>query len=151
MSLESLYQEIILEHYKSPRNFGKLDRPASVVHHENPSCGDIIELQVAIDDDANIVDIKFHGHGCAISQASASMMTEAVKGKSRAAARRIIKGFRHMLTGEGESQEESGTAPVDLGDLEALAGVRKFPTRVKCAILAWGALEKCLEQGELQK
>lgn len=151
MSLESLYQEIILEHYKSPRNFGKLDRPASVVHHENPSCGDQIELQIAVDDDASIVDIKFYGRGCAISQASASMMTEAVKGRSLAAARQIIAGFKKMLVGEDEPGAEAEEAQSDLGDLEALGGVKKFPTRVKCATLAWGALEKCIEQSEQQK
>lgn len=151
MSLESLYQEIILEHYKSPRNFGKLDHPASTVHHENPSCGDQIGLQVAVDDSNKIVDIKFYGRGCAISLASASMMTEAVKGKPLDEARRIISRFKQMFTGGLLPAAEAAMPEVDLGDLEALEGVKKFPTRVKCATLAWGALEKCLEMSEQKK
>ena len=147
MSLESLYQEIILDHYRSPRNFGKLDQPASAVHHENPSCGDLIDVQIAVDEQQRIVDIKFNGRGCAISQASASMMTEAVKGKSAGDARNLIAAFRNMFTGEAPE----AAAGVELGDLEALEGVKKFPTRVKCATLAWGALEKCLELSNRQK
>ncbi len=139
MSLDALYQEIILDHFKSPRNFGKLDGPVTGVHHENPSCGDQLDLQVVIDDQQRIDKIKFYGRGCAISQSSASMMTELVKGKTVAEARDAIASFKHMLTGEGE-------AKVDLGDLEALSGVKQFPVRVKCATLAWKALESCLDQ-----
>jgi nitrogen fixation NifU-like protein len=141
MSLDALYQEIILDHFKSPRNFGKLDGPATGVHHENPSCGDQLDLQVSIDAQNRIDQIKFYGRGCAISQSSASMMTELVKGKTVAEAREAIASFFHLLTGEGE-------AKVDLGDLEALAGVKQFPVRVKCATLAWKALESCLQQAE---
>lgn len=141
MSLDALYQEIILDHFKNPRNFGKLDGLAAGVHHDNPSCGDQLDLQVSIDAQHCIDQIKFHGRGCAISQSSASMMTELVKGKTVAEARETIASFYHLLTGEGE-------AKVALGDLEALAGVKQFPVRVKCATLAWKALESCLEQAE---
>lgn len=141
MSLDALYQEIILDHFRSPRNFGKLDGPATSAHHENPSCGDQLDLQVVIDDEQRIGKIKFYGRGCAISQSSASMMTELVKGKTVAEVREAIASFKHMLTGEGEAR-------VDLGDLEALAGVKQFPVRVKCATLAWKALESCLDQAK---
>jgi len=140
MPLDALYQEIIIKHFKNPRNFGKLDGPAAGAHQENPSCGDQLDLQVVIDEQ-RLSQIKFHGRGCVISQSSASMMTELVKDKTVAEARDAITSFFHMLTGEGE-------AKVDLGDLEALASVKQFPVRVKCATLAWKALESCLQQTE---
>jgi nitrogen fixation NifU-like protein len=137
MSLESLYQETILDHFRNPRHHGAIEGSKTAVHQENPSCGDQIDLQVLLDADGNIQDIRFTGHGCAISQASASMMTEVVFGKSEAETRALIEHFRAMIV--------KGEPPGDeLGDLEALQGVRKFPTRVKCAMLAWGALEKIL-------
>jgi nitrogen fixation NifU-like protein len=141
MPLDALYQEIILDHFKNPRNFGKLEGPSTAVHHENPSCGDQLDLQICIDSQQRLDQIKFYGRGCAISQSSASMMTELVKGKTVAEAREAIASFFHLLTGAGE-------AKIDLGDLEALAGVKQFPIRVKCATLAWKALESCLEQAE---
>jgi nitrogen fixation NifU-like protein len=142
MSLGALYQQIILDHFKNPRNFGKLDGPSAAVHHENPSCGDQMDLQVVIDAQQHrIAQIKFYGRGCVVSQSSASMMTELVKGKTAAEAREAMASFTHLLTGEGE-------AKADLGDLEALSGVRQFPVRVKCATLAWKALEMCLQQAE---
>jgi nitrogen fixation NifU-like protein len=141
MPLDVLYQRIILDHFKNPRNFGKLDAPSITARHENPSCGDQLDLQVAIDAQQRIHQIKFHGRGCAVSLATASMMTEWVQGKTVAEARDAIASFFHMLTGEGE-------AKVDLGDLAALAGVKQFPVRLKCATLAWKALESCLQQGE---
>jgi nitrogen fixation NifU-like protein len=141
MSLDVLYQEIILDHFKNPRHFGKLDGPATHARHENPSCGDQLDLQISIDAQQRIGQIKFSGRGCALSQASASMMTELVKGKTVAETRAAMASFFHMLTGEGE-------AKADLGDSAALAGVRQFPVRVKCATLAWKALESCLEQIE---
>ncbi len=141
MSLDALYQEIILDHFKNPRHFGKLDGPATQSRHENPSCGDQLDLQISIDAQQRIGQIKFYGRGCVLSHASASMMTELVKGKTVAETREVMASFFHMLTGEGE-------AKADLGDLAALAGVRQFPVRVKCATLAWKALESCLEQIE---
>lgn len=138
MPLDDLYQKIILDHFKHPRNFGKLVGPAIRARHENPSCGDQLDLQVFIDAQHRLGPIQFYGHGCAISQASASMMTELVKGKTVAEAREAIMSFLYMLTGEGEAR-------VELGDLAALAGVKQFPSRLKCATLAWKALESCLE------
>ncbi len=139
MSLDALYQEIILEHYKNPRNFGKLDESRAKAHYENPSCGDQIDLQILINDDNVVEDIRFQGRGCAISQASASLMTEAVKGKRLDEVEKIIESFTSLMTGEGE-------ITVDLGDLEALEGVKKFPVRVKCAMLSWTALKSLLER-----
>ncbi len=139
MSLDALYQEIILEHYKNPRNFGKLDESRTKAHYENPSCGDQIDLQILINDDNVVEDIRFQGRGCAISQASASLMTEAVKGKRLDEVEKIIESFTSLMTGEGE-------ITVDLGDLEALEGVKKFPVRVKCAMLSWTALKSLLER-----
>lgn len=137
MSLDSLYQETILDHCKNPRNYGSISAPGVAIHQENPSCGDQIDLQLILDDDQHIQDIKFTGKGCAISQASASMMTLAVSDKSLAEAQTVIDHFRSMII--------NGTEPTDdLGDLETLQGVRKFPVRVKCAMLAWNALEKLL-------
>ncbi len=139
MSLDALYQEIILEHYKNPRNFGKLDESRAKAHYENPSCGDQIDLQILINDDNVVEDIRFQGRGCAISQASASLMTEAVKGKRLDEVEKIIESFTSLMTGEGE-------ITVELGDLEALEGVKKFPVRVKCAMLSWTALKSLLER-----
>jgi nitrogen fixation NifU-like protein len=144
MPLDALYQEIILDHFKNPRNFGKLDGSFTGAHHENPSCGDQLDLQVSLDGQQRIINqIKFYGRGCVISQASASMMTELVKGKTVVEARAAIASFLHMLTGEDE-------ASVALGELEALSGLRQFPMRVKCATLAWKALESCLQPAAVQ-
>lgn len=139
MSLEALYQEIILDHYKNPRNFGKLDETRARAHYENPSCGDQIDLQIIVNENHIIEDIRFSGRGCAISQASASLMTEAVKGKSVDHALSLYRSFQSLLTGEGEIE-------TDLGDLEALEGVKKFPVRVKCAMLAWTALKSLIDE-----
>lgn len=138
MPLDALYQKIILEHFRNPRNFGKLTGPVSSARHENPSCGDQLDLQISLDAQ-HIQDIKFYGHGCALSQASASMMTELVRGKTVVEAREASASFLQMLAGEGEIK-------VELGDLTMLAGVKQFPARVQCAVLAWKALESCLEQ-----
>jgi len=140
MPLENLYREIILDHFKSPRNFGKLEHPAVVAHHENPLCGDKIELQIAIDEGFKISEIKFYGHGCAISQASASMMTVAVKEKSIDEVRKLMSRFKSLFSDEAPASDV-----VEWGELKALEGVKKFPTRVECATLAWIALEKCLK------
>ncbi|RMD96165.1 MAG: SUF system NifU family Fe-S cluster assembly protein [Calditrichaeota bacterium] len=141
MSLDALYQEIILDHYKNPRNFNKLDESREKAHFENPSCGDQIDLQIWVDENRVVQDIRFYGRGCAISQASASLMTEMVKGKTIDEVKDYIESFHSLVTGEGE-------ITVDLGDLEALAGVRKFPVRVKCAMLGWTALKSLIKQYE---
>lgn len=136
--LEELYQEVILDHSRRPRNFGDLDDATVRVHGDNPSCGDEIDLSVKFGEGDRLQEIKFSGHGCAISQASASMMTMKLKGKSRAAAEEMLHAFHDLVGGQGDDG-----API-LGDLRLLRGVRKFPQRVKCAMLAWRALEQAL-------
>jgi nitrogen fixation protein NifU and related proteins len=142
VELEELYQEIILDHSRRPRNFGELPNAAVVVHGDNPACGDEIHLAVRFDGDGSLADIKFTGHGCAISQASASMMTMKLKGKSRDETISILRTFHDLVTGDGETPGE----PRKLGDLQLMRGVRKFPQRVKCAMLAWRAVEQALQQ-----
>jgi nitrogen fixation protein NifU and related proteins len=138
--LEELYQEVILDHSRRPRNFGELADAAVRVHGDNPACGDEIDLGVKFGTDGSVDEIKFSGHGCAISQASASMMTMKLKGKSRAVAREMLGAFHALVAGDGD---DPGAI---LGDLRLLRGVRKFPQRVKCAMLAWRALEEALRQ-----
>lgn len=135
--MDDLYREVILEHYRSPRNRGELDAPTCSADGANPLCGDQIHIELVLDGD-EIVDLKFSGQGCSISQASASMMTEQVRGHDREHAQAASDAFQQlMLTGEpGE---------FDLGDSEMLAGVAKFPARVKCASLAWKTLEQALK------
>jgi nitrogen fixation protein NifU and related proteins len=139
--LRDLYQEVILDHNRHPRNFGALPGADRRAEGHNPLCGDQVAVYLALDGDV-IKDVSFEGSGCAISTASASLMTEAVKGKTVAEARRLFGGFHDLLTGEGEAGEE-------LGKLAAFEGVREYPMRVKCATLAWHTLKAALDrQGE---
>ncbi len=138
--LEELYQEVILDHSRRPRNFGELPDATTRVHGDNPACGDEIHLAVRFSPDDSLGEIKFTGHGCAISQASASMMTTKLKGKSREEATSILRAFRDLIIG----QTENPTA--NLGDLRLMQGVRKFPQRVKCAMLPWRAIEQAMQQ-----
>jgi nitrogen fixation NifU-like protein len=138
--LEELYQEIILDHSRRPRNFGTLADAAVRVHGDNPACGDEIELDVKFGADGSLQDMKFSGHGCAISQASASLMTMKLKGKNRATAMQMLSSFRDLVAGERDDSTSQ------LGDLQIMRGVRKFPQRVKCAMLAWRALEEALRK-----
>lgn len=138
--LEELYQEVILDHSRRPRNFGRLADAAVRVHGDNPSCGDEIDLEMKFGADGSLQEIKFSGHGCAISQASASMMTAKLKGKTRAAATEMLRAFGDLVAGGGDDESPS------LGDLRVMRGVRKFPQRVKCAMLAWRALDEGLRQ-----
>ena len=138
--LEELYQEVILDHSRRPRNFGELPDAAVRVHGDNPACGDEIHLAVKFDSAGGLQEIKFTGHGCAISQASASLMTMKLKGKDRAQALETLRAFHDLVT------SESNDAPKTLGDLRVMRGVRKFPQRVKCAMLAWRAVEQALQQ-----
>jgi len=140
VELEELYQEVILDHSRRPRNFGELADAAVRVHGDNPSCGDEIHLGVKFGPDGSLQDIKFSGHGCAISQASASMMTTKLKGKSRDETMSMFQAFHDLVT------SETNDAPKTLGDLRLMKGVRKFPQRVKCAMLPWRALEQALQQ-----
>lgn len=138
--LEELYQEVILDHSRKPRNFGELPDATVKVHGDNPSCGDEIHVGIKFNSDGGLEDIKFTGQGCAISQASASLMTMKLKGKSRAEVTDMLRAFHDLVTTD---QKE---APKTLGDLRVMKGVRKFPQRVKCAMLAWRALEQALQQ-----
>jgi nitrogen fixation NifU-like protein len=135
---EALYQEIILEHNRKPRNFREMASADRTIEGRNPLCGDSLTLWVKLDGDA-IADVSFKGQGCAISKASASLMTAAVKGKSRADAEALFDRFRRLVRGELPESEQA-----DLGSLRALGGVSKFPLRVKCASLAWHALHSAL-------
>lgn len=163
--LEDLYREIILDHYRSPRNKGELESPpATRVEGFNPLCGDEIVVYVDVEDDT-VKDIRIGGQGCSISQSSASMMSAAVKGRSLAEVKGLTKAFKAMMSiheqsldGEGEGLEESGESGIDpseiadvpeevkLGDLEALRGVVKFPVRIKCATLSWNTLAQGIDE-----
>ncbi len=138
--LEELYQQVILDHSRRPRNFGELEGAAVRVHGDNPSCGDEIHLAVKFGAQGGVEELKFTGQGCAISQASASLMTLKVKGKSRAEADALLSAFHDLVTIEVAEPAKQ------LGDLRLLQGVRKFPQRVKCAMLAWRALEQAMSQ-----
>src|SRR5690242_3638570 len=140
--LEELYQEVILDHSRRPRNFGELSNASVKVHGDNPSCGDEIHLAVRFDGNGGLEEIKFTGHGCAISQASASLMTMKLKGKSRQDVEKMMRAFHDLVTME-KSDGARG-----LGDLQVMRGVRKFPQRVKCAMLPWRAIEQALRQSE---
>src|SRR5579875_718842 len=168
--LEDLYREIILDHYRNPRNRGELPSPPALrAEGFNPLCGDEVVVSMNVDGDV-ISDLKVAGQGCSISQSSASMMSAAVKGKTLAEARSTIKAFRAMMSlhgksldggddaagsfsGDGEAEEQTGqevaaAEGVALGDLEALQGVVKFPVRIKCATLPWHTLAQALEEAE---
>ena len=142
--LEDLYREIILDHYKNPRNRGELPEPAISVEGHNPLCGDEITLYLDVADDI-VRDVKVSGQGCSISQSSASMMTQAVIGKPVAEVRAVIRRFKSMMAIEEDGLEPSDT-DISLGDLEALQGVVKFPVRIKCATLSWNTLIQALDQ-----
>jgi nitrogen fixation NifU-like protein len=155
--LEDLYREIILDHYRNPRNRGELETPpAHRVEGFNPLCGDEIVVYVDVED-GTIADIKIGGQGCSISQSSASMMSSAVKGKTVAEARELTKAFKALMTihesrldgGDGSGTDTPTPDPeVKLGDLEALQGVVKFPVRIKCATLSWNTLGQGLDEVE---
>ena len=148
-SLDDLYKEIILDHYRSPRNQGELEPPAHRCEGFNPLCGDEVIVFVSLIN-KKIEEIKIGGQGCSISQASASMMTEIIKGKSISEAEEIIHAFKEMmdiyeseLSGE---ETDSTSSSIDLGDLEALQGVVKYPVRIKCATLAWNTLTQSINE-----
>ena len=167
-ALEDLYREIILDHYRNPRNRGELESPPAFrAEGFNPLCGDEVVVYLGIDGDT-IADVKIAGQGCSISQSSASMMSAAVKGRTVAEAREVIRAFRSMMsiheqhldepaqpdgddpsTGSGmgvDGNTGSGGSGLVLGDLEALQGVVKFPVRIKCATLSWHTLAQALDE-----
>lgn len=139
MDLGALYEEVILDHNRSPRNWGEIPGVRRV-EGRNPLCGDRISLSVKVDGDV-ITDIRFTGEGCAISKASASMMTQAIKGKTRGEAEELYEGFHDLVTGRATQSPPDKS----LGSLRAFAGVARFPTRVKCATMAWHALKEGLQ------
>ena len=155
--LEDLYREIILDHYRNPRNRGELETPpAHRAEGFNPLCGDEIVVYLSVDDDGLIDDIKIGGQGCSISQSSASIMSAAVKGKTVDEARQLTRAFKALMTilesrleGDGDGSGTDTPTPdpeVKLGDLEALQGVVKFPVRIKCATLSWNTLAQGLDE-----
>jgi nitrogen fixation NifU-like protein len=140
MNLESLYQELILQHYRRPRNRGRLEEADAEIRMNNPVCGDDITLQLRVRD-GRIEAARFHGQGCSISQASASMMAQQLEGRSLEEADALAARFTEMMHGSEEAARDKA-----LGDLRALAGVSKFPVRIKCALLAWDALQEAEKQ-----
>ena len=135
--LRDLYQSVILDHYKTPRNYGSLDGATGSADGVNPLCGDHVTVHVRVDGDT-VAGVGFEGNGCAISKASASLMTEIVEGRSVAETETIFSRFHDLVTGE------AAVDPEELGKLEVLSGVREFPARVKCATLAWHALRAAI-------
>ncbi len=145
MALEELYREVILDHYRNPRNRGHLDAPTAEAEGVNPLCGDEIKVELSIEDDV-VVGVAVEGQGCSISQSSASMMSEAIKGKTRAEIEELVAKFRTMMSLDdsndpGLDPERPGAV---LGDIEALQGVRQYPVRIKCASLGWNTLLEAL-------
>lgn len=142
MQLDDLYRRVIMDHYKTPRNRGKFDNETLTVELNNPTCGDRISLHLVIEDDI-VKDARFTGDGCSISMSSASMMTEAVKGRTFAEAMDLANRFSCLMKGEPAEFD-------DYEDIEALSGVNKFPARIKCATLAWNALKKGINEESKQ-
>lgn len=149
MALEELYREVILDHYRNPRNKGHLEHPQASAKGVNPLCGDEITIEVSFDGD-RVSEVAVDSQGCSISQSSASMMTEAIKGKSREEINELVGRFRQMMSLDagddpGLDPERPGAV---LGDIEALQGVRQYPVRIKCASLGWNTLLEALDARE---
>jgi nitrogen fixation NifU-like protein len=142
-NLDNLYRRVIMDHYKNPRNRGILEDGSHTINMNNPTCGDRIQLTFKVVDGL-VVDARFEGEGCSISMSSASMMTQAIKGKKVEEAIKLSKIFSDIMQGKEYDDD------IDLGDIEALQGVAKFPARIKCATLAWKAMEKGLTEEEQQ-
>jgi nitrogen fixation protein NifU and related proteins len=140
-NLDTLYRQVIMDHYKNPRNKGVLEDGSLTVNMNNPTCGDRIQLTMNVEDGI-VTESRFDGEGCSISMSSASMMTQAIKGKKIEDALKLSKIFSDMMQGKEYDEDDS----IDLGDIEALQGVAKFPARIKCATLAWKAMEKGLNE-----
>ncbi|MBT2679029.1 SUF system NifU family Fe-S cluster assembly protein [Bacillus sp. ISL-35] len=141
-NLDNLYRQVIMDHYKNPRNKGVLEEGSLTVNMNNPTCGDRIQLTMKVED-GKVADAKFEGEGCSISMSSASMMTQAVKGRNIDEALKLSSVFSDIMLGKEYEEDD-----LDLGDIEALQGVAKFPARIKCATLAWKAMEKGLKEEE---
>ena len=148
MALQDLYREVILDHYKNPRNRGHLEKVDATAEGVNPMCGDEITIELTIEGET-VVDVAVDGHGCSISQSSASMMTDAIKGKTRAEIEEVTAKFRALMSLDEDTDleldpERPGAV---LGDIEALQGVRQYPVRIKCASLGWTTLTEALKGG----
>jgi nitrogen fixation NifU-like protein len=143
-SLRELYQEVILDHSRHPRHFGTLGDATHKAEGYNPLCGDRVTVYLALDNAGRVADIKFQGKGCAISQASASLMTEMLKGRSGAEARMLMDGFLHLVKGE----DAGALSAEDRESLDVMSGISAFPMRVKCATLAWHTFKSALEEGK---
>lgn len=142
-SLRELYQEVILDHSRHPRHFGPLAAATHQGEGHNPLCGDRVKIYLSVDRDNRIADIKFEGKGCAISQASASLMTDMIAGRTVAEAEKLMDGFLHLVKGE----DATDLVGDDRERLDIMAGVSAFPMRVKCATLAWHTMKSALERG----
>jgi nitrogen fixation protein NifU and related proteins len=147
MDLRELYQDIILDHGRHPRNFGKLPHPSHLAHGHNPLCGDKVTIYLTVEGE-RIADVKFEGRGCAISTASSSLMTEVLKGKTVEEAKQLFQSFHAKVTG-GAAPTLPETLEDDAERLEPLTGVKAYPVRVKCATLPWHAVEAALQNGAL--
>jgi nitrogen fixation NifU-like protein len=144
-SLRELYQEVILDHSRHPRHFGALDNATHKADGHNPLCGDRVTVMLALDEAGRVADIRFQGKGCAISQASASMMTEMLAGRTVGEAEKLMEGFLHLVKGE----EASSLSADDREHLDVMSGLSEFPMRVKCATLAWHTFKNAVEEGDV--
>jgi nitrogen fixation NifU-like protein len=142
-ALRELYQEVILDHSRHPRHYGVLDGASHKAEGYNPLCGDRVTVYLQLGADGRVADIKFEGKGCAISQASASMMTEMLKGRTQAEAEKLMQGFLHLVKGE----TATGLSQDDRETLDVMSGISEFPMRVKCATLAWHTYKNAVEEG----
>ena len=142
-ALRELYQEVILDHSRHPRHYGSLDHASHKAEGYNPLCGDKVTVYLKLDADGRVGDIKFEGKGCAISQASASMMTDMLKGRTGEEADKLMQGFLHLVKGE----DASDLPEDDRERLEVMGGISEFPMRVKCATLAWHTYKNAVEEG----
>jgi nitrogen fixation NifU-like protein len=142
-ALRELYQEVILDHSRHPRHYGVMDHASHKAEGYNPLCGDRVTVYLQLGEDGRVADIKFEGKGCAISQASASMMTDMLKGRTQAEAEKLMQGFLHLVKGE----DASDLSEDDRERLEVMGGISEFPMRVKCATLAWHTYKNAREEG----
>jgi len=143
-ALRELYQEVILDHSRHPRHYGVLGDASHKAEGYNPLCGDRVTVYLKLGEDGRVADIKFEGKGCAISQASASMMTDMMKGRTQADADKLMQGFLHLVKGE----DAAGLSEDDRETLDVMGGISEFPMRVKCATLAWHTYKNALEEGK---
>ncbi|MEO7053573.1 MAG: Fe-S cluster assembly sulfur transfer protein SufU [Rhizomicrobium sp.] len=142
-SLRELYQEVILDHSRHPRHFGALENATHKAEGHNPLCGDRVTVMLALDADGRVADIKFQGKGCAISQASASLMTQMLAGRTQTEAEKLMESFLHLAKGE----DAPDLSPDDREYLDVMSGISEFPMRVKCATLAWHTFKNAVDEG----